>query len=522
MNAAIAMWKWCIGVLCAAVASALTPQQVVVVYNEQSPLSKKAALRYAELRKIPQENLVGLKLSPNNLSRDHYSRLVEKPLLKVAGERGWRLASAVSLGGKKDIYALVLMPDCPLLVGRIPGSENEKPLFRSSATLDSELTLLGAGHQLPGTINNLSFEGVRRFCETPPAALSVCRIDAPDEATIMRMIEEPVQVEKLGLWGWVVVDSGGPYPMGDTWMREVANLAQRAWQPLFHESSRKTLATNFPMMQGVAAYFGWYAYPANGPFSETAPDSFRFLPGSIAFHLHSYSCSSVKDAKMWVGALLKRGAVVSAGNASEPYLHATIHPDIFYNRLLRGYTVAEAALQATPYLSWQNLVLGDPLYRPFAARTVNRVPQDNPFVQWSLMTAGSRGNYEQMRAKLPRFLSGRHGAFFAEAFAWYCLEHKAPGKAAEYFRMAMNGSQRHEDKLRNRLLYITALFNKGEQELAKDMMRRCLAETIRSPHYAAVEATADVVIKEERDRERAEKKKREAEAKKAAEAAARK
>ena len=521
MNLGI-MWKWCIGLLLAAVASALTPQQVVVVYNEQSPLSKNAALRYAEVRSIPQENMVGLKLSPQNLSRENYSRLVEQPLLKVAEERGWRLASAVSRGGKKDIYALLLMPDCPLRVGRIPGTQKEKPQLKSSATLDAELALLGARYPLPGTISNPSFEGSRRFCETPPAALSVCRIDAPDAETIMRMIEEPAQVERQGLWGWVVVDSGGPYPMGDNWIREVAALAQRAWQPLFHESSRKTLAKDFPMMQGVAAYFGWYAYPANGPFAATAPPSFRFLPGSIAFHLHSYSCSSIKDAKTWGGALLTRGAAITAGNADEPYLHATIHPDIFYNRLLRGYTVAEAALQASPYLSWQNLVLGDPLYRPFAARTVNRVPQDNPFVQWSLMTAGCRGNYEQMLAKLPRLLSGKHGAFFAEAFAWYCLEHKAHGKAVEYFRMAMNGAQRHEDKLRNRLLLITALFHKGEQELAKAMMRRCLEEMIGSPHYAAVDATADVVLKVERDRERAEKKKREEAAKKAAEAAGKK
>lgn len=517
-----AMWKWCLLLLVSAVASALTPQQLVVVYNEKSALSKKAALRYAELRRIPQENLVGLKVSPRDISRDHYAKLVEQPLLKIAQERKWRLASAVSRGGSKDIYALLLMPDMPLRVGQVPGTQKEVPLQKSSATLDGELALLGAHYPLAGTINNPSFEATRRFPETPPAALSVCRIDGPDDATVMRMIEEPVQVEKRGLWGWVVVDSGGPFSMGDDWIREVASLAQRAWQPLFHESSGNTLAKDFPMMQTVAAYFGWYAYPANGPFSPTSPDAFRFAPGAIAFHLHSFSCVSIKDAKMWVPALLKRGAAVSAGNADEPYLHATIHPDIFYNRLLRGYTVAEASLQATPYLSWQNLVLGDPLYRPFAARTVNRVPQDNPFVEWSLMTAGCRGNYEQMLAKLPRYLSGKYGAFFAEAFAWYCLEHKAPGKAAEYFRMAMNASQRHEDKLRNRLLLITSLFNKGEQELAKDMMRRCLEETIRSPHYAAVEATADVVIKEERDRERAEKKKREAEAKKAAEAAGKK
>lgn len=513
------MWKWCLALLVTAVASALTPQQLVVVYNEKSALSKKAAFRYAELRRVPQENLVGLKINPSDISRAHYAKLVEEPLLKIAQEKKWRLASAVSRGGNKDIYALLLMPDMPLRVGPIPGAQKEAPLQKSLATLDAELALLGAHYTPAGAINNPAFESTRRFRETPPAALSVCRIDAPDEAAVMRMIEEPVQVEKQGLWGWVVVDSGGPYPLGDEWIRGVADLAQRAWQPLFHESSRKTIAKNFPMMQGVAAYFGWYAYPANGPFAESAPPSFRFAPGAIAFHLHSYSCSSLKDAKIWVAALLKRGAVVSAGNASEPYLNATIHPDIFYNRLLRGYTVAEAALMASPVLSWQNLVLGDPLYRPFAARTVNRVPHDNHFVQWSLLTAGCRGNYEQILNKLPRFLSGGHGAFFAEAFAWYCMENKAPGKAADYFRMAMNAASRHEDKLRNRLLHISALFSKGEQELAKDMMRRCLEETIRSPYRSAVEATADVVLKAERDRERAEKKKREEAAKKAAEAA---
>ena len=513
------MWKWCLSLLFTAVAAALTPQQLVVVYNEKSPLSKKAALRYAELRRVPQENLIGLKLSPQNFTRENYVRLVEQPLLKIARERQWRLASAVSLGGRKDIYAVLLMPDLPLRIGRVPGPEKEMPQQKSSATLDAELALLGAKYPLASGIKNPSFEYSRRFAETPPAALSVCRIDAPDENTIMRMIEEPVQVEKQGLWGWTVVDSGGPYAMGDDWFREVASLTQRAWQPLFHESSRKTLSKDFPLMQDVSVYFGWYAYPANGPFSPEAPASFRFAPGAIAFHLHSYSCSSLKNGKMWVPSLLQRGAAVSAGNADEPYLPYTLRPDIFYNRLLRGYTVAEAALMATPVLSWQCLVLGDPLYRPFAARTLNRVPQENPFVQWSLMSAGSRGNYEQMLAKLPRFLSGKCGAFFAESFAWYCMENKAPGKAAEYFRMAMNASRRPEDKLRNRLLFISALFSKGEQELAKDMMRRCLAESIRSPHYAAVEAAADVVLKEERDRERAEKKKREAAAKKAAEKA---
>lgn len=503
------MWKWCIGLLLAAAASALTPQQLVVVYNENSELSRQSALRYVELRGVPRENLVGLSgLSRQDVSREDYQRLVVDPLLKCARERDWRLASAVSRGGRKPVYAILLMPDFPMRVGAIRGKKPNSQVEKSSASLDSELALLGAPYSPSGCISNPSFEASAPFRDCPPAALSVCRIDAPNEAAIQGMLEAPVSVEKKGLWGWTVVDNGGPYVMGNKWMSEVVSLAQRAWQPLFHESSFKTLPVSFPLMQGVSVYFGWYSHAVNGPFSPNAAESFRFAPGAIAFHLFSYSCRSARKKDDWVGALLLRGAAVSAGNVDEPFLHLSLRPDIFYNRLLKGYCVAEAALMATPALSWQGVVLGDPLYRPYAARRQNRDSKENPFVQWALMSAECRGNYELMRERLPRYLSGTHGAFFAEAFAWYCLEKKSPGKAAEFFRMAFNASGNESDKLRNRILLISSLFSKGDQRLAQQMMRCCLEESVHSPHRPAVEATADVVLKEERDRERAEKKKR--------------
>jgi len=52
---------------------------------------------------------------------------------------------------------------------------------------------------------------------------------------------------------------------------------------------------------------------------------------------------------------------VTLGNVYEPYLQMTHHFDIFQTRLLAGHTVVEAAYMALPVLSWQNVVLGDPL-----------------------------------------------------------------------------------------------------------------------------------------------------------------
>lgn len=109
-------------------------------------------------------------------------------------------------------------------------------------------------------------------------------------------------------------------------------------------------------------YFGWYSEQPAGPFTR---DDFRFRPGAVACHIHSFSATSVRDPqKWWVGPLLNRGADAVLGNVYEPYLALTTHLDVFAARLADGYTLAESAWEATPGLSWMNTVVGDPLYRP--------------------------------------------------------------------------------------------------------------------------------------------------------------
>jgi tetratricopeptide (TPR) repeat protein len=46
---------------------------------------------------------------------------------------------------------------------------------------------------------------------------------------------------------------------------------------------------------------------------------------------------------------------------AEPFLDATIRPDILFPAYLSGFTLAEAYYLAMPYLSWQTVVVGDPL-----------------------------------------------------------------------------------------------------------------------------------------------------------------
>ena len=112
-----------------------------------------------------------------------------------------------------------------------------------------------------------------------------------------------------------------------------------------------------------ALYAGWYTSNVNGPF--TLP-GFRFAPGAVALHIHSYSAQTLhSESQSWCGPLLARGAAATVGAVFEPYLQFMHHPNLLFKGLAQGMTLGEAAYYSLPSLSWQNVLVGDPLYRPF-------------------------------------------------------------------------------------------------------------------------------------------------------------
>ena len=92
--------------------------------------------------------------------------------------------------------------------------------------------------------------------------------------------------------------------------------------------------------------------------------------GSIAWHIASQEAQDIwnPNGRGWCINLMRRGAAVTLGPVSEPYVGAFPHGDIFVESLLSGVTVAESYWLALPHVSWAMVILGDPLYRPFASK----------------------------------------------------------------------------------------------------------------------------------------------------------
>jgi Tfp pilus assembly protein PilF len=61
------------------------------------------------------------------------------------------------------------------------------------------------------------------------------------------------------------------------------------------------------------------------------------------------------------GDLIREGVSGVAGHVAEPYLDGAIRPDILLPAYFSGFTLAEAYFLAMPHVSWQTIVVGDPL-----------------------------------------------------------------------------------------------------------------------------------------------------------------
>ena len=296
----------------AACAYELLPAHVAVVYNGKSELSRRMAREYARVRGVPEGNLVSLDCPmTGEISRKEYEETIRVPLLETARKQRWWVPSGIASSPlmNRKIFVLALMAALPMKIRHetpapLPG-KGVNQMQTDRAAVDSELALLAVGgYERKSWQVNPYFNKREDFVGSGLPSFLVCRLDGLTPDTCMRLVTEPANVEKKGLWGWAVVDRGGPYAQGDRWMDDVFERVREAGIPAYLDDWPQTLPEKFPLSRDTALYCGWYAGNANGPFSDP---SFRFRPGAIAMHLHSFSAADFKvPGRGWSSALLEK------------------------------------------------------------------------------------------------------------------------------------------------------------------------------------------------------------------------
>jgi len=335
---------------------------VLILVNKDSPISSKVGRMYQRLREVPAANYLSLALGEERqITPEQYWSKAAPPVKKY-------------LEANPEIRCILTTSGVPYTIQAIDGKDE-------GAAFDSELAavlLEQPGDRKRRQPNPLYLKGGNPYGITDPRKLKmvyVARLDGPDLKTITRMVEDAVAVEKTGLDGPVFGDAQGidgisGYGLGDSTIRAAMDRFSGAGfssnLDMKQESWKQPKGTVGDQAAGAAFYVGWYdLLNFQDIFGQQG-----LARGSIAWHIASQECQNLWDpnGRGWCMHLMQRGAAVTLGPVREPYLEAFPHGDVFVEALLSGATVAESYWLALPDISWAMVVLGDPLYRPFALK----------------------------------------------------------------------------------------------------------------------------------------------------------
>ena len=228
--------------------------------------------------------------------------------------------------------------------------------------------------------------------------MMTARLDGPGPNVVQRMIEDSLATEQKGLSGNFYIDAGGKYPPYDAHLRELrAFLQTRIKLPIVFDDTPQL----FSKAPDAALYIGWYSLKRYIP-------AFTWRRGAVGWHIASFEAMDLRDpaSSEWCPSMLAAGAAATIGSVDEPYLSAFPLPEAFFPLLLTGkYSLAECYWLTAPQTSWRMMLIGDPLYRPFAANPqldINELPpQLRPQPATSAATATSPATMAATAASAP-------------------------------------------------------------------------------------------------------------------------
>lgn len=391
---------------------ALEPAELIVVANNAMPESVEVARHYLAQRQVPKSNLIVLDLPKvEDISRADYDAKLAQPLRD-------RLK-----GRKDDVKAILLVYGVPLRVGSRALSATEKAelarvteevtaarkrltelteaepqdkeatdkanaeltrlnnrrkaLSKSDtvASVDSELMLLW-WPEYPlerWVINPFHWQISEERRKSAPPTVMTARIDGPTPAIAKGLVDQAIKVEAEGLQGIAYFDARGikfdPEKKGETGtgyegydesFREIAKLLEEAGMEVVLDDKQALFEPG--SCKNAALYAGWYSH-------AKFIDSCEFVPGAVAWHLASSEARTLRDPKstVWCPNLLKKGVAATIGPVAEPYTIGFPKPAEFFTLLATGkYTLIECYAKTVYFASWMGVLVGDPLYKPFA------------------------------------------------------------------------------------------------------------------------------------------------------------
>ncbi len=371
-----------------ALSVAQTAANVAVVINENSASSQQVGEYYIRQRAIPASNVIRVRTGQDEtIDRVAYQSTIEGPI-----------ANALARQRLEDrILYIVLTKGIPLRINGTGGING------TVASVDSELTLLYrrmTGQQIPpaGRVNNPYYLGAKevrdasRFTHREQDIYLVSRLDAFTVEEALALVDK---AKSAGSEGKFVLDQRAALVnrTGEDWLEVAAKRLDAQGM-----GDRVMLDSSPQGVRNVSDVLGYYSWGSNDPRNRVRAFGMGFVPGSLAATFVSSAARTFKqppadwvpsdtaDQTKWfggtpqslIGDLIHEGATGAAGHVAEPYLQSTVRPEILFPAYVAGFNLIEAFYLATPHLSWQTVVVGDPLCAPFPRKALSREEIEDP------------------------------------------------------------------------------------------------------------------------------------------------
>jgi uncharacterized protein (TIGR03790 family) len=426
-------------------AVALKPADVFLVANKNVAASQEVADHYCAKRGVPHEHIIVLDLpTGEDISRREYDTRLVRPLRAALAKRRDEVKVLLTVYGvplrvgreeptaeeRKELDRLK-----PLIeqqqsqvkklqeeITRLEAEKKKEPSgaaaqklaqrqkerdglqgklrslearrraaehAESEACVDSELSLLWwESYELRRwQMNLLYFQVPEKLRKEKPPVVMVCRLDGPTPAIARRLVDDAVAVEQKGLTGKAYFDargikydpthdSGTGYGGYDESLREAARLlGEQGKLPVTLDDKPELFAPG--SCPDCALYCGWYSL-------ANYVDCCRFVPGAVAYHIASSEAVSLRNAnsKLWCPCLLQKGVAATLGPVAEPYTVGFPKPAEFFGFLATGrFCLVECYYRTALFNSWMTVLVGDPLYNPFAKNPRLTLEQVKPSPQ---------------------------------------------------------------------------------------------------------------------------------------------
>lgn len=367
MKHIITMSLFTIGIMITAAvstATASTPVQtygdVLVVINSNSTVSEDIGSYFAAQRSIPSANIARIAVPATEEITDAQFTDLRTKLEAIITTRGLT----------NTINYIVTTKGMPLKVKRTP--------VYASASVESELTLiLGKYASNIGMFSRIAspYAGVRaEFSHATYGIYLVTRLDGYTSGDVHALIDRAAVIPSTVPAGAKFVLDQDPSwnttaPQLNTNMTTASTLLTQKGLSV----SLNTTTTYLTRQTGVLGYASWGSSDYNwAAVTDQAKQYNTYLPGAIGETYVSTDGRSFTSPMVYgqsaVADMIAEGITGVKAYVYEPFATAMTNVSILFPMYAEGYSLAESFYSASPYLSWMDVVVGDPKARMINTR----------------------------------------------------------------------------------------------------------------------------------------------------------